>query len=125
MKQWTDWQKYKKNGNIWNWFTNIPGIPPENLRKTAHPEREISLMSVRKWGNEKTDRHTRHMKLFEINAKMSPEYIQKFDKDSSSITKNTTDNLLSVRKWGNEQTDRQTRNLNFFRTNVQTFLDYL
>ena len=42
-------------------------MPPENLRKLAHPELEIStvkIISVTKWGNEQTDRHTRNMKLF-------------------------------------------------------------
>ena len=59
-------------------------MSPKNLRKLAHPELEIStvkIISVRKRGNEKTDRHTRHMKLFEINVKnipgISPENLRK------------------------------------------------
>ena len=78
--------KYKKNGNIWNWFANIPGISPENLRKTTHPELEISLMSVRKWGNEKTDRHTRNLQLSKIRARTSKNVSRKFKKDSSFRT---------------------------------------
>ena len=37
-------------------------MSPENLRNTAHPELVIStvnIISVRKWGYEQTDRHTR------------------------------------------------------------------
>ena len=40
---------------------------PENLRKLAHPELEIStvnIISVRKLGSEQTDRHTRNPELF-------------------------------------------------------------
>ena len=42
-------------------------MSPENLRKVAHPEPDIStvkIISVRKWGNEQTDRHTRNLRLF-------------------------------------------------------------
>ena len=32
-----------------------------------------NLFSVRMWGNEKTDRHTRNLKLFEISVQISQE----------------------------------------------------
>ena len=35
------------------------------------------LISVTKWGNERTDRHTKNMKLFENNEQTSQEYLQK------------------------------------------------
>ena len=41
---------------------NIQRMSPENLRKLAYPELEISkdiLISARKWGNEQTDTHTK------------------------------------------------------------------
>ena len=55
-------------------------MSPENLRKLAHPELEIStvnIISVRKWGNEHTDRHTRKLKLFGTNVETSQEVLQK------------------------------------------------
>ncbi len=57
-----------------------PGVSPENFKKIAHLELEIfkiNLISVSKWGNEQTDRHTRNMKLFRTSAHMSKECLQK------------------------------------------------
>ena len=53
-------------------------MSPENLRKIAHPELEISNVNwvlVMKEGNEQTDRHTRNMKLLEANVQTSLEYL--------------------------------------------------
>ena len=64
-------------------------MSPENLRKLAHPELEIStvnIISVMKWGNEQTDRQTRNMKLFEVLYKNPRNVSRKFEKDSSSRT---------------------------------------
>ena len=72
-----DWKTYKKFVTI---CINIPVMPPENLRKLAHSELEISkdnLISVRKWGNDQTDRHTRNLKLFVTNVHTSQECLQK------------------------------------------------
>ena len=55
-------------------------MSPENLEKIYHPELNISkdnLISVRNWGNEQTDRHTRTLKLFGTNVETSQECLQK------------------------------------------------
>ena len=55
-------------------------MSPEDLKKIADPELEISIVniiSVRKWGNEQTDRHTRNMKLFWTSAGTSKECLPK------------------------------------------------
>ena len=55
-------------------------MPPENLKKIAHLELEISTVNiiiVMKWGNEQTNRQTRNMKLFGINVQTSPDYLYK------------------------------------------------
>ena len=78
------------------------------MKKIAHLELESSKdnrISVRKLGNEQTDKHTRNLKLFGTNVQTLQEYFQKFEKDTLSRTKNITDDLISVRKLGNEQTD--------------------
>ena len=65
-------------------------MPPENLRKLAHPELEIStvnIISVKKWGNEHTDRQTRNLNFFEKLKKIAHLQLE--------IAK---DNLISVRK---------------------------
>ena len=57
-----------------------PGMSPENLKKIAHLELQISkinLISVRKWGNEQTDRHTRFLELFGTSVGTSQECLQK------------------------------------------------
>ena len=36
-----------------------------------------NLFEVRKWGNERTERHTRNMKLFGTNVQTPQEYLQK------------------------------------------------
>ena len=80
VKQWTDWQTHKKSETIWNSCSDIPGMSPENLRKLAHPELEIytvNIISVRKWGNEQTDRHTRNLKLSWTSAETSRECLPK------------------------------------------------
>ena len=64
-------------------------MSPENLRKLAHPELEestVNIISVRKLGNEHTDRHTRNLKFFELMHKHLRNVSQKFEKDSSSTT---------------------------------------
>ena len=51
------------------------------LTHSLHPKLEISavnIMSVRKWGNEQTDRHTRNLKLFGTSVETSQECLQKF-----------------------------------------------
>ena len=85
MRQWTNWQTCKKSWIIWNWRTDIQGVSPENLRKLAHPELEISaviIISVSKWVNEHTDRHTRILRLFWTMQKYSRKVSQKFRKIS-------------------------------------------
>ena len=55
-------------------------MSPENLRKIAHPELEISnvnLVLVRMQGNEQTDRHTGNLKPFGTNLQTPQEYLQK------------------------------------------------
>ena len=82
---------------------------PENLRKIAHPDVDISnvnLILVRKKVNEQTNRHTRNLKLFGTNLQHPRNISRKFKKNSSSRTGDITDNLNSVRNWDNEQTDR-------------------
>ena len=84
-------------------------MSPENLRKLAHPELEIStvnIISVRKWGNEQTDRQKKSAITFNKCRNipgMSPENLKTIAHLEQEISK---DNLISVRKWGNEQTDR-------------------
>ena len=66
-----------------------PGVSPENFKKIAHLELEIvkiNLISVSKWGNEQTDRHTRNMKLFEVLYKNPRNVSRKFEKSSASRT---------------------------------------
>ena len=98
-------------------------MSPEILEKISHPELEIfivNIISVRKWGKEKTDRNTRNLKLFwtcKKNPRMSHETLKKTAHLDLEISK---DNLISVRKWDNEQTDRHTRNLELFGTSVRT-----
>ena len=55
-------------------------MSPENLEKISHPELNISkdnLISVRNWGNEQTERHTRNLKLFGTDEEISKECVQK------------------------------------------------
>ena len=80
VRQWKNWQTYKKSEIIWKQCTDIPRMCPENLRKLAHPELEtstVNIMSVRKWGNEQTDRHTRNLKLCWTSAETSKECLLK------------------------------------------------
>ena len=50
---------------------------------------------------------------------------RKFEKDSSSRTGDSTDNLFSERMWVNGQTDRHTRNMKSCRFRVQTYQECL
>ena len=46
-------------------------MSPEILEKISHPELNIAkdnVISVRNWGNEQTDRHTRNLKLSKISV---------------------------------------------------------
>ena len=55
-------------------------MSPENLEKISHPELDISKdnpISVRKWGNEQTDRHTRFLELFGTSVGTTQECLQK------------------------------------------------
>ena len=55
-------------------------MSPKNLIKIAHPQLKISkdnLISVRRWGNEQTDRHTRNLKLFGTSVQTSKECLKK------------------------------------------------
>ena len=64
-------------------------MSPENLRKLAHPELEISTVNiflVMKRGNKQTDRLTRNMKLFEVLYKYPRIVSRKFEKYSSTKT---------------------------------------
>ena len=114
MGQWTDWQTDNKYEIILKYCTKIPEMSIENLKKIAPLELDI-IISVRKWGNEQTKRHTRNLKSFWSNVQkipeMSPENLKKISHPELDISK---DNLISVRNWGNEQTDRHTRNLKLF-----------
>ena len=60
-------------------------MSPENLRKLAHSELEISTVdiSVMKWGNEQTDRQTINMKLCEVLYKNPRNVSKKFRKNFS------------------------------------------
>ena len=52
----------------------------ENLEKISHPELDISKddpISVRMWGNEQTDRHTRFLELFGTSVGTTQECLQK------------------------------------------------
>ena len=52
-------------------------MSPENLRKIAHPELDISnvkLILVREKFNEQTNRHTRNLQLFGTNVQTPKEY---------------------------------------------------
>ena len=65
-------------------------MSPENLKKVAHLELEIStvnIISVMKWDNEQTDRQTINMKLCEVLYKNPRNVTRKFEKDSSSGTR--------------------------------------
>ena len=69
-----------KSEIILNWCTDIPGMSPENFKKISHPELDISKdnpISVRKWGNEQTDRHTRFLELFGTSVGTTEECLQK------------------------------------------------
>ena len=51
-------------------------MSPENLEKISHPELDISkdsLISVKKWDNEQTDRNTQNLKLFRTSVQTSKE----------------------------------------------------
>ena len=64
-------------------------MSPEKSRRLAYSELEIStvnLISVRKWVNEQTDRHTRNLKLFEVLYTNPRIVSRKFRKDISSRT---------------------------------------
>ena len=75
VRQWTDQQTYKKSEIILKQCTKIPEMSLENLKKIAHLELDIKI-SVRKWGNEQTNRHTRNLKLF-WSSKKSQKCLQK------------------------------------------------
>ena len=65
-------------------------MSPENLRKLAHPELEISTVNIISsmiWGNEQTDRQTMNMKLCEVLYKNPGNITRKFEKDNSSGTR--------------------------------------
>ena len=58
-------------------------MSPENLKKGAHLDLEISkenLISVSKLGHEQTDRHTRNLELFRTSVGTSKECLQKISK---------------------------------------------
>ena len=78
-----------------------------------------TLISVRKWGNEQTDRKTKNLKLFKTNIQHPWNISRKFENDSSSKIGDITDNLFLVRKWGDVKTDRHTKNQKLFETSVQ------
>ena len=55
-------------------------MSPENLKKIAHLDLEISkddLISVRKLDNEQTDRHTGNSEFFGTSVRISQECLQK------------------------------------------------
>ena len=41
VRQWTDWQTYKKFEIPWNYCKNIPGVSPKDFRKISLPEPDI------------------------------------------------------------------------------------
>ena len=52
----------------------------ENLEKISHPDLDISKdnpISVRKWSNEQTDRHTRFLELFGASVGTTQECLEK------------------------------------------------
>ena len=79
---------------------------PENLKKIAHLQREISkdnLTSVMKWGNEQTDRQTIKENYFEVLYKNPRNVSRKFEKDSSSRT-GYNNFSKKVRHWTDQKT---------------------
>ena len=69
-----------KYGIILKYCKKIPGMFSKNMKKIAHLQLDISndnLFSVRKGGNEQTDRHKRNLKLFGTSVQTSKEYVQK------------------------------------------------
>ena len=79
---------------------------PKNISRKFEKDRSSwtgditdNLFSVRKWGNEQTDRHTRNLKLFWTGAKTSKECLPKIWKKIAHLQlKISKDNLISVRK---------------------------
>ena len=63
-------------------------MSPENLEKISHPELNISkdnLISVRNWGYEQTDRHTKNLKSFENCGQTSKECVKNQKKTSYTL----------------------------------------
>ena len=62
----------------------------ENMWKIGHPELYVStveIISVIKWGNEQTDRHTEIWNYLELMYKHPRNVSKMFQKDISSRTK--------------------------------------
>ena len=76
VRQWTGWQTDNKYEIILKYCTKIPEMSIENLKKIAPLELDI-IISVRKWGNEQTKRHTRNLKSFWSNVQKSQKCLQK------------------------------------------------
>ena len=68
---------------IWNYLELVYKHPKNVSRKfekdSSSRTGDITdnLFSVRKWGNEQTNRHTKKLKLFEPNVQTSTECLQK------------------------------------------------
>ena len=117
--------------DIWN-YSKLVYKHPKNVSRKFEKDSSSrtgdiidTLISVRKWGNEQTDRHTKIWNYLKLMYKHPQNVSRKFEKDSSSRTGDIIDTLISVGMWSNEQTDRQTRNLKSFGTNLQTLQEYL
>ena len=74
VRKWSNEQTDRHRRNLklfWSSVQKSQKYFQENLKKISHPELNISkdnLISVRNWGNEQTDRHTRNLKLFGTNV---------------------------------------------------------
>ena len=75
-----------------NLCAHIAGISPENLRDSSARTKDITdnLISVRKWGNEQTDRHTKNLILFETSVQNTKECLPKIQNDILPKTWNVT-----------------------------------
>ena len=118
MEKLTDMQE------IWNYLELMCRPPRSFSRKIDYSELEtstVNLISLRQWGNEQTDRHTRNLKLFGTSVQTSQECLQKiWEILAHQELEISTVNIISLRKWGNEKTDRHPRNLKLFWTSAET-----
>ena len=79
-RQWAKWQTYKKSGNYLELMCkHCRNVSRKFEKDSSSWSGDIiyTLISVRKWGLEQTDRHTRNLKLFGTSVQTSQECLQK------------------------------------------------